>query len=328
LTWESLIADAGRVVWADEPEPEFLVEAMHKHKMWEPTPGLVWADEPEPEWLVDAVAKMQADAPARLAPTPPLPEPEPEPTPEPVADAPTPKKDGKKKGKGPPPVKKVKPSPPAPTPKKEKPPPPPPPPPRPPTPPPLPVDHPDTLPAEFQLPKKMLKVGRLVHGDASVPLTPCAGRSSIASWATSSLARTRRRRRRNSAGQIWSVCAHIYLDPCCARTYAPRQVMRRLGFTTVDYAGSLMRFEPPARTARPISFFRVRVLRGGLTARRSRFCASRIQRASRWTTCRSRCTRPPYVRQLAADTSNSVGARLQRCYGWRVETFQKGVEPA
>jgi hypothetical protein len=35
------------------------------------------------------------------------------------------------------------------------------------------------------------------------------------------------------------------------------QAMRRLGFATVDSMGSLVRFDPPALTARPIAFFRV-----------------------------------------------------------------------
>lgn len=38
------------------------------------------------------------------------------------------------------------------------------------------------------------------------------------------------------------------------------QAMKRLGFEVVQTAGSSVRFDPPASTARPITFHRVRTL--------------------------------------------------------------------
>jgi hypothetical protein len=35
------------------------------------------------------------------------------------------------------------------------------------------------------------------------------------------------------------------------------QAVRRIGFVTVDSLGSVVRFDPPAKTARPISFCKV-----------------------------------------------------------------------
>jgi hypothetical protein len=124
LTWESLVSNSSNIFWSDEPEPEWLTEAMTSHPRWE------------------AYAAQ---------PVPPLKEPESEPEPELESEPPVISRGKKKKGKGPPP---------APTPKKVKakhthPPPPPP---RPRTPPPEILDHPLSLPAVFHVPKKAFKV--------------------------------------------------------------------------------------------------------------------------------------------------------------------------
>jgi hypothetical protein len=93
---------------------------------------------------------------AQPVPPPKQPSPEPEPEPEPELEpelSANSKGKKKKKGKGPPP-------PPTPKKVKAKPPLPPPPPPRPRTPPPDLPDHPEVMPAVFQVPKKSFKVSR------------------------------------------------------------------------------------------------------------------------------------------------------------------------
>jgi hypothetical protein len=131
VTWESLVSDKTKIVWSDEPEPEWFTQALTSHPRWDS-----YVAQPVPP------------------PKEPLPEPKLEPEPELDLEPPANDK-GKKKKKGKGPL-------PPPTPKKvkAKPPPPPPPPPRPRTPPPDIPDHPEVMPDVFQVPRKSFKVSR------------------------------------------------------------------------------------------------------------------------------------------------------------------------
>ncbi|KAF7328968.1 hypothetical protein MVEN_02526800 [Mycena venus] len=66
--------------------------------------------------------------------------------------------------------------------------------------------------------------------------------------------------------------------------------MKRVGFQVVQTAGSSVRFDPPASTARPITFHR-----------------------------------PHPDSLLTPHTIKWVGARLKRTYGWTTETFKRGA---
>lgn len=82
------------------------------------------------------------------------------------------------------------------------------------------------------------------------------------------------------------------------------QVMRRIGFQVVQTAGSSVRFDPPAKTARPISFHRVR-------------CPFLHNGASAQIPCQPHpdAVIPPIMAKW-------YGARLSRVYGWTMSTFE------
>jgi len=69
------------------------------------------------------------------------------------------------------------------------------------------------------------------------------------------------------------------------------RAMRRIGFDVVQTAGSSVRFDPPAQTARPITFHR-----------------------------------PHPDSLMSPHMIKWVGARLKRCYGWTTAMFAQGTE--
>ncbi|KAJ7063660.1 hypothetical protein C8F01DRAFT_1368173 [Mycena amicta] len=116
---------------------------------------------------------------------------------------------------------------------------------------------PESLPVDFKVGKKVLKV---FHGILAAPDSPNsehdAGRR---------------------LGQI--------------RWEEFEKAMKRIGFSLFQTAGSSVRFDPPAKAARPITFHR---------------------------------PHPDSI--LTPIMLRWVGGRLKRCYGWTVETFGRGAD--
>jgi hypothetical protein len=129
FSWENLVMDKAQIKWSEEPEPEWLMEAIAAHPDYD-------------EYLAQPIL-----TPATSRPESPARDDEPE---EPESPA-TGKGKKKKKGKGPPPAptpKKVKIVQPPPPPKLR----------RRQTPPPEVPDYPQSLPSTFHVPKKVYKV--------------------------------------------------------------------------------------------------------------------------------------------------------------------------
>ncbi|KAJ7272938.1 hypothetical protein C8J57DRAFT_1316058 [Mycena rebaudengoi] len=119
-----------------------------------------------------------------------------------------------------------------------------------------PEDLPDVLPDGFKIGKKVLKIFHQVLAAPNEPL--------ISEEAPGA-----------KKGQI--------------RWVEFERAMKRIGFGVVQTAGSSVRFDPPATTARPITFHR---------------------------------PHPDSI--LTPMLQRWIGARLKRCYGWTTATFQRG----
>ncbi|EJD43599.1 hypothetical protein AURDEDRAFT_114653 [Auricularia subglabra TFB-10046 SS5] len=113
-------------------------------------------------------------------------------------------------------------------------------------------DYPDVLPSTFKLAKKNHNVFRQILGYKE---PTAAGEAPV--------------------------------KPGVVRWEQFERAMRRIGFETVQTAGSSVRFDPPARTARPITFHRPH----------------------------PEAVLSPYLLKW-------IGARLKRSYGWTAQTFE------
>jgi len=116
-------------------------------------------------------------------------------------------------------------------------------------------NFPDVLPAHFKLGKRLLKVFHRVLEDNKEQPGENAPKKGQLRW-----------------GEF-------------------ERAMKRIGFDVVQTAGSSVRFDPPARTARPITFHR-----------------------------------PHPDSLMGPHMIKWLGARLKRCYGWTTATFAQGTQ--
>lgn len=101
------------------------------------------------------------------------------------------------------------------------------------------------------------------------------------------------------------------------------QAMKQIGFDVAETQGSSVRFDPPAKQARSITFHRVSIvastLRGPSTLR-PLATSGRQPRATRHQMVRDTSFPPTWLDGVDR-LSLRFGARLKRCYGWSVDTF-------
>jgi hypothetical protein len=124
---------------------------------------------------------------------------------------------------------------------------------------------PDVLPTEFKLGRKIMKVNdvTVLHMNDLVSTTFRACRYSISFFRTMPNCLAKVFLGRGSCDGKISNGSVIYLmSNIRAFTESANhiQAMRRIGFDVVQTAGSSVRFDPPARKARPITFHRVSTL--------------------------------------------------------------------
>lgn len=114
---------------------------------------------------------------------------------------------------------------------------------------------PDTLPLDFKLLKKVWKVKNLLLSITVCPQLTCC-RCSPDYWIAMKTRTIIARRKARFNGATLRRSVNYFLNPGFPCTYFP-QGMKHIGFDIIQTAGSSVRFNPPVKSARPITFHSV-----------------------------------------------------------------------